>query len=56
MEIHTSEPLILKPTPSEVEIAIAKWKICKSPGSDQILTDVIQAGSEISYILSSIYS
>jgi hypothetical protein len=38
MEIHISEPLVLKPTPSEVEIAIAKWERYKSPGSDQILT------------------
>jgi hypothetical protein len=29
-----------------VEIAIATLKHYKSPGSDQILTDVIQAGGE----------
>jgi hypothetical protein len=31
----------------EVEIAIAKLKRYKSPGSDQILAELIQAGSEI---------
>jgi hypothetical protein len=35
------------PTPSEVQIAIAKLKRYKSPGSDQILAEVIQAGDKI---------
>jgi hypothetical protein len=30
-----------------VEIAIAKLKKCKSPGSDQIPAELIQAGGEI---------
>jgi hypothetical protein len=34
--IHTAEPLVLDPSPFEVEIAIAKLKTYKSPDSDQI--------------------
>jgi hypothetical protein len=41
IEIHTSEP-----SPSEVEIAIAKLKKYKSPGSVQIPAELIQAGGE----------
>jgi hypothetical protein len=41
--------LSLVPDPSrlEVEIAIAKLKRYKSPGSDEILAELIQAGSKI---------
>jgi hypothetical protein len=42
IEIHTAEPSVPDPRPSEVEIAIAKLKRYKSPGSDQI-----PAGGEI---------
>jgi hypothetical protein len=35
------------PSPFEVESAIAKLKRYKSPGSDQILAELIQAGGEI---------
>jgi hypothetical protein len=40
---------LLLPGPShlKVEIAIAKLKKCKSPGSDQISVELIQAGGEI---------
>jgi hypothetical protein len=34
------------PSPSEFEIAIAKLKSYKSPGSDQILAELVQAGGE----------
>jgi hypothetical protein len=44
IEIRTAEPLVPYPSPSEVEIAIARLKKYKSPGSDQILTELIQAG------------
>jgi hypothetical protein len=44
--IHTAEPLVPKCSPFEVEIAIAKMKMYNSPGSDQILSGVIQAGVE----------
>jgi hypothetical protein len=39
----TAEPLIPDPNPFEVEIAIGKLKRYKSPGSDEILTELIQA-------------
>jgi hypothetical protein len=42
IEIHTAKPLVPDPSSFEVEIAIAKLKRYKSPGSDQI-----QAGGEI---------
>jgi hypothetical protein len=40
IEIHTAEPLLLVPSPFEVEIAIAKLKKYKLPGSDQILVEL----------------
>jgi hypothetical protein len=40
--MHTTEPLVPGPSPSEVEIVVAK-----SPGSDQIPAELIQAGGEI---------
>jgi hypothetical protein len=46
-EIHTAEPLVPDPSPLVVEIAIAELKKCKSPGSDQIPAELIQAGGEI---------
>jgi hypothetical protein len=51
-EIHTAEPLVPGPSCLEVEIAIAKLKY-KSPGSDQILAELIQARGEI--LLSAIH-
>jgi hypothetical protein len=47
IEIHTAEPLIPDPSPSEVEIAIAKLKKCKSPGSDPIPEQQFQTGGEM---------
>jgi hypothetical protein len=46
IEIHTAEPLVPSPLPFEVEITIAKMERYKSPGSDQIPVEVIQAGVE----------
>jgi hypothetical protein len=46
IEIHRSEPLVPDPSPYKVEIAVAKLKRYKSPGSDQILAELIQAGGE----------
>jgi hypothetical protein len=46
-EVHTAEPLVPGPSRLEVEIAIAKLKMYKSPGSDQIPAELIQAGGEI---------
>jgi hypothetical protein len=61
IEIHTAEPLVPEPSPFEVEIAIEKLKKYKSPGSDQILGELIQAGgetlqSEIHKLIKSIWS
>jgi hypothetical protein len=41
------EPLVPDPSAFEVEIAIEKLKRYKSPGSDQIPAELIQAGDEI---------
>jgi hypothetical protein len=48
IEIHTAEPLVPDPSPFEAEIAIAKLKRYKSPGSDEIPAELIKAGGEIS--------
>jgi hypothetical protein len=45
IEVHTAELLV--PGPSHLEVAIAKLKKYKSPGSDQIPAELIQAGGEI---------
>jgi hypothetical protein len=60
-EIHTGEPLVLEPGPSEVELAIANLRKYKSPGSDQIPAELIKAGgetlqSEIHKLINSIWS
>jgi hypothetical protein len=59
--IHITEPLVLNSSPFEVEIAIAKLKNYKSPGSGQIPAELIQAGgetlqSEIHKLINSIWS
>jgi hypothetical protein len=46
MEEHTAEPLVPEPSLIEVEIAIRMLKSYKSPGTDQIPTELIKAGSE----------
>jgi hypothetical protein len=48
IEIHTAEPLVPEPSPSdnEFEIAIAILKKYKSPGNDQIPAELIKAGGE----------
>jgi hypothetical protein len=61
IEIHTAEPFISDPSLCEVEIAIAKLKKYKSPGSDQIPAELIQAGgetlrSEIHKLINSIWN
>jgi hypothetical protein len=53
IEVHTTEPLVPGPSRLEVEIAIAKLEKYKSPGSDEIPAEVIQAGGEI--LLSAIH-
>jgi hypothetical protein len=46
MDIHTADPLVPEPSLVEVEIAIGKLKSYKSPGTDQILVELIKAGGE----------
>ena len=40
-EIHTAEPLVPEPSASDVELAIEKLKSHKSPGIDQIPSELI---------------
>jgi hypothetical protein len=47
IEIHTAEPLVLFLAVFQVEIATAKLKRIKSPGSCQIPAELFQAGGEI---------
>jgi hypothetical protein len=42
--MHRAKPLIPDPSHPEAETAIAKLKKYKSPGSEQILAEMIQAG------------
>jgi hypothetical protein len=46
IELHTAEPLVPGPRCVEVDIVIAKMKKYKSPGSDEIPAELIQAGNE----------
>jgi hypothetical protein len=39
--MHAAEPLVPGPSHLEVELAIAKLENYKSPGSDQILAELI---------------
>jgi len=45
-EMHTDEPLVPESICFKVEIAIRKLERYKSPGTDQILAELIQAGSK----------
>jgi hypothetical protein len=47
IEIHTPEPIVPDPSTFEVGIVIAKLKRYKSPGSDQIPTELIKTAGEI---------
>jgi hypothetical protein len=47
MEIHTAEPLVPDPKSFDFEIAIVKLKMCKLPGIDQSLAELIQAGGVV---------
>jgi hypothetical protein len=53
IEVDTAEPLIPGPSHLKSETAVAKMKKYKSPGSDQIPEELIQAGGEI--LLSTIH-
>jgi hypothetical protein len=61
MDVHMAEPLVPEPSLIEVEIATGKLKSYKSPGTDQILAELIKAGgetlcSEIHKIISCIWN
>jgi hypothetical protein len=47
IEVYIAEPLVPGPSRPEVEIATAKLKKYKSPGSDKIPAELIQAGGEM---------
>jgi hypothetical protein len=47
IEVHAAEPLVPGPSRLGVEIAIAKLKRYKSPDSDEIPAELIQAGGEM---------
>jgi hypothetical protein len=47
MDICTPVPVIPQSSLVKVEIAIGKLKSYKSPGTDQILAELIKAGGEI---------
>jgi hypothetical protein len=53
IEVHMGEPLVPDPSHLEVEIATAKLKKYKSPGSDQIPAELSQAVCKI--LLSAIH-
>jgi hypothetical protein len=60
-EIHTAEPLVPKPSASEVEMGIEKLERHKSPGTDQIPAEVMKAGgtticSEIHILINYIWN
>jgi hypothetical protein len=60
-EVHTAEPLVPGTSHADVQIAIAKLKKYKSPGSDKIPAELIQAGgkmllSEIHKLINSIWN
>ena len=44
IEIHTAEPPVSESSAFEVELAIEKLKSHKSPGTDQIPTELMKAG------------
>jgi len=45
-EIHTAQPLVPEPSAFDIELAIEKPKIPKSPGIVQITAELIKAGVE----------
>jgi hypothetical protein len=47
LEVHRPEPLVPGPSRLEVEIVFAKLRKCKSPGSDRMLAELIQARGEM---------
>jgi hypothetical protein len=61
IEVHTAEPLVPHPDPSEVEITVSNLKNNKSSDSDRIPAELIQAvgeilGSEIHELINSVWN
>jgi hypothetical protein len=50
MDVHTAEPLVPEPSLVDVEIGIGTLKSYKSPGTVQILAELIRAGVKL-YVL-----
>jgi hypothetical protein len=48
--MHAAKPLVPDLGPFEIQIVIARTESYKSPGSDQIPAELIQAGSEKLFI------
>jgi hypothetical protein len=46
IEIHKLKPLVPEPSPFEAEITTGELKRYKSPGSDQILACLFEAGGK----------
>jgi hypothetical protein len=46
IDIRTAEQLVPEPRPVEVGTAVRKLRINKSPGTDQIPTELVEAGCE----------
>jgi hypothetical protein len=44
IEMHTAEPFVPQPSLIEVQFAVAKMEKYKSPSSDQIPAELIEAG------------
>jgi hypothetical protein len=60
-KMHTIEPIVPKPSSFRVKITVEKLKRYKSPGTDKILAELIQAGgktvcSEIHKLINSIWN
>jgi hypothetical protein len=46
IKLHTAKPLVPGPSRLDVEITIEELEKYKSPGNDEILAELIQAGGE----------
>jgi hypothetical protein len=54
IKVHTPEPMVADSCAFKVEIAVANFKLYKSPGSDQILAETLV--SEIHKFINSIWN
>jgi len=61
IEIHTADPLVPEPSAFQVEMAIEKLEIHRSPGTNQILAGLMKARtrksrSEITKLINSVWN